>query len=228
MRKDITIAAEPRDSRGKNEARRLRAKGSMPAIVYGGPGWPTPVAVNPKELAKILNSKTGHNTIFNLAVPGGENTPVMIVDWQHDPDQGQSAARRSEAHRSDKAHPRQGSGGHARRSQGREAAGRTARNRHSRNRNRVPCRTKSPSSSMSTSAELHDRPKHSRLRYSADRFDEAVQPGRYGDLARGLAEGGGRTSAELKQLPVAAEPEVDQEGQEGRSRRRGQEEVIFM
>jgi large subunit ribosomal protein L25 len=85
MRKDITIAAELRDSRGKNEARRLRAKGSMPAIVYGGQGNPEPVAVSPKELAKILNSKTGHNTIFNLSLAGGESTPVMIIDWQYDP-----------------------------------------------------------------------------------------------------------------------------------------------
>jgi len=85
MRKDITIAAEARDSRGKNEARRLRAKGSMPAILYGDPGTPEAVAVNPKELSKILNSKTGHNTIFNLELAGGEKTPVMIVDWQHDP-----------------------------------------------------------------------------------------------------------------------------------------------
>jgi large subunit ribosomal protein L25 len=84
MKKDITIAAELRDSRGKNEARRLRAKGAMPAILYGEPGAPAAVAVNPKELAKILNSKTGHNTIFNLEL-AGETTPVMIVDWQHDP-----------------------------------------------------------------------------------------------------------------------------------------------
>lgn len=84
MRKDITIAAESRDSRGKNEARRLRAKGSMPAVLYGGEAGPTPVAVNPKELTKILHSKTGHNTIFNLSVTG-ENTPVMIIDWQYDP-----------------------------------------------------------------------------------------------------------------------------------------------
>ena len=85
MRKDITIAAEPRDSRGKNEARRLRAKGSMPAVLYGGSDGPTPVAVNPKELTRILNSKTGHNTIFNLSVASNGNTPVMIVDWQYDP-----------------------------------------------------------------------------------------------------------------------------------------------
>jgi large subunit ribosomal protein L25 len=85
MRKDLTIAAETRDSRGKNEARRLRAKGSMPAVIYGGPDGPAPVAVDPKELGKILNSKTGHNTIFNVSIAGGETTPVMIVDWQFDP-----------------------------------------------------------------------------------------------------------------------------------------------
>lgn len=85
MRKELTIAAESRDSRGKNEARRLRAKGSMPAVVYGGTTGPLPVAVSPKELTRILNSKTGHNTIFNLNVGGSEDTPVMIVDWQYDP-----------------------------------------------------------------------------------------------------------------------------------------------
>jgi len=85
MRKDITIAAEGRDSRGKNEARRLRAKGSMPAVVYGGAEGATAVAISPKELSRILNSKTGHNTIFNLSLPGNAATPVMIVDWQFDP-----------------------------------------------------------------------------------------------------------------------------------------------
>lgn len=85
MRKDITIAAESRDSRGKNEARRLRAKGSMPAVLYGGPTGALPVAVSPKELTRVLNSKTGHNTIFNLNVSGKEDTPVMIIDWQYDP-----------------------------------------------------------------------------------------------------------------------------------------------
>jgi large subunit ribosomal protein L25 len=85
MKTDMTITAETRDSRGKNEARRLRAKGSMPAVVYGGSDGPTPVAVSPKELSRILHSKAGHNTIFNLSIAGGEDTPVMIVDWQFDP-----------------------------------------------------------------------------------------------------------------------------------------------
>jgi large subunit ribosomal protein L25 len=82
---DITVAAEPRSSRGKNEARRLRAAGSAPAVVYGTGKESLTVSINPKEVKRILRSKTGHNTIFHLAVTDGENTPVMIVDWQRDP-----------------------------------------------------------------------------------------------------------------------------------------------
>jgi len=85
MRKDITVEAEPRESRGKNEARRLRVKGLAPGVLYGAGGEAVALSVSPKDLGKILNSKTGHNTIFNVAVKGGETTPVMIVDWQNDP-----------------------------------------------------------------------------------------------------------------------------------------------
>ncbi len=85
MSKDITITAELRDSRGKNEARRLRASGQIPAVVYGASLKPVAVAVNPKELSRILHSKSGHNTIFNVDIAGRENAPVMIVDWQNDP-----------------------------------------------------------------------------------------------------------------------------------------------
>jgi large subunit ribosomal protein L25 len=88
MKTDITISAEPRESRGKNEARRLRVKGLSPAVLYGAGKDAVPVSVSPKEVTKILHSTTGHNTIFNLDVNGVENTPVMIVDWQHDPVKG--------------------------------------------------------------------------------------------------------------------------------------------
>ena len=74
--------------RGKNEARRLRVAGAMPGVLYGAGGAAVAVAVNPKEVGTILRSKTGHNTIFNLAVAGGETTPVMIVDWQNEPVKG--------------------------------------------------------------------------------------------------------------------------------------------
>src|SRR5271170_2800824 len=85
MRKEITISAEPRETRGKNEARRLRVKGLAPAVLYGSERAAVAISVNPKDVNKILHSNTGHNTIFNLSVQGGEDTPVMIVDWQSDP-----------------------------------------------------------------------------------------------------------------------------------------------
>src|SRR5574340_1273686 len=85
MRKEITVTAEPRQSRGKNEARRLRVQGLAPAVLYGANRPAVPVTVNPREVNKILHSATGHNTIFHLAVQGVEETPAMIVDWQSDP-----------------------------------------------------------------------------------------------------------------------------------------------
>jgi large subunit ribosomal protein L25 len=88
MRKDITVAADVREGRGKNEARRLRAAGRAPAVVYGAAKETLALSVNPKEIVRILHSSTGHNTIFDLDIKNGEKgekTPVMIVDWQFDP-----------------------------------------------------------------------------------------------------------------------------------------------
>ena len=84
MRRDITIAADLRTSRGKNEARRTRREGKVPAVVYGAFQDAVAVAVNPREVTKLLRT-TGYNTIFNLAIAGGETVPVMVVDEQVDP-----------------------------------------------------------------------------------------------------------------------------------------------
>jgi len=85
MNNEITVAAEPRSERGKNEARRLRVKGLTPAVVYGAGKEAVAVAVSPKEINRILHSRSGHNTIFNVEIAHGEATPAMIVDWQRDP-----------------------------------------------------------------------------------------------------------------------------------------------
>ena len=88
MRKDITVTAEVRASRGKNEARRTRREGQIPAVVYGAFQDPVSVAVDPRAILKIVRSDTGYNTIFNLAIAGGATTPVMLVDQQVDPVKG--------------------------------------------------------------------------------------------------------------------------------------------
>jgi large subunit ribosomal protein L25 len=88
VRKDITVAAEVRETRGKNEAHRTRRAGQIPAVVYGAHQDPISVAVNPREILRIMASATGSNTIFNLQVNGTEPTPVMMVDQQVDPVKG--------------------------------------------------------------------------------------------------------------------------------------------
>jgi large subunit ribosomal protein L25 len=90
MIKDLTITASSRDGVGKGFARRLRASGMIPAAVYGEGQDPVAIAVNAKEIAGILRSDTGHNTIFKLALPNGEAEPatVIIKDWQVDPIKG--------------------------------------------------------------------------------------------------------------------------------------------
>jgi len=90
MIKDITINAASRQASGKSDARRLRAQGMIPAAVYGEGKEAVAVAINAKEIANILRSDTGHNTIFKLALPngGGEPATVIIKDWQVDPVKG--------------------------------------------------------------------------------------------------------------------------------------------
>ncbi len=88
MKRDITVTAEVRASRGKNEARRTRSAGQIPAVLYGAYKDAVSVSVNPREILKIVHSSTGYNTIFNLAIQGGETTPVMVVDSQVDPLKG--------------------------------------------------------------------------------------------------------------------------------------------
>jgi large subunit ribosomal protein L25 len=63
----------------------MRVQGLIPGVVYGAFKDPVSIAINPKSISQILRSSTGHNTIFNLEVAGGETTPVMVVDEQYDP-----------------------------------------------------------------------------------------------------------------------------------------------
>ena len=82
-----TLEAQPRTAGNKNEARRVRRGGRIPAVVYGAGQDSLSVAVDPRQVSRILNSETGHNTIFDLALDGSK-TKAMIVDWQYEPIKG--------------------------------------------------------------------------------------------------------------------------------------------
>ena len=83
--KEITIRATTREGRGKNDARRARRSGLIPATLYGGEGGTVSVLAPLKELAAILRSEAGRNTIFTLEVEGVEASEVMFHDRQIDP-----------------------------------------------------------------------------------------------------------------------------------------------
>jgi large subunit ribosomal protein L25 len=80
----IIVEGAPRDTRGKNEARRLRVAGRVPATLYGGKGEVLALAVNTKQVTAILRSESGHNTLFQVDL-GGKQEPAIVKDWQVDP-----------------------------------------------------------------------------------------------------------------------------------------------
>jgi len=83
---EATLEATARETFGKNEARRTRREGRVPAVLYGGDGKEaTPIAVPPKALLKILHSESGQNTLISLKLAGSSDTRVLVKDFQIDP-----------------------------------------------------------------------------------------------------------------------------------------------
>jgi large subunit ribosomal protein L25 len=85
---DISILeAQKREPGTKNAARRVRASGKIPAVVYGAGKNAAAIAVDPRQVLRILKSESGHNTIFDLALDS-DRVKAMIVDWQFEPIKG--------------------------------------------------------------------------------------------------------------------------------------------
>jgi len=84
-KKDIVVRAQAREGRGKNDARRARRDGQVPVTIYGGQGEAVAALASASELAAILRSDTGRNTIFTVDVEGVGASEVMFADRQIDP-----------------------------------------------------------------------------------------------------------------------------------------------
>jgi large subunit ribosomal protein L25 len=83
---ESTLQVEKRESRGKNEARRLRASGRIPAVLYGADkGKAVEISVDPKVLSRILHSESGVNTLIGLQGIGSGDTRVLVKEYQLDP-----------------------------------------------------------------------------------------------------------------------------------------------
>jgi large subunit ribosomal protein L25 len=86
--KDITIRATTREGRGKNDARRARRAGLVPVNVYGGGGATVAALARLSELAAILRSEAGRNTIFTIDIETVGASEVMFHERQIDPVRG--------------------------------------------------------------------------------------------------------------------------------------------
>ena len=83
---EAVLEAIRRDQRGRNEAGRLRREGRIPAVLYGGANAKAEsLAVNPKELMRILHSDSGVNTLISLKLEGLGDTRVLVREYQIDP-----------------------------------------------------------------------------------------------------------------------------------------------
>src|SRR5258708_6243856 len=81
----IEMAAETRTPGTKNDARRVRASGRVPAILYGSKKDAVALSMDPKALLAVVQSEAGHNRVLNLKVAGGETTSAVVKDWLVDP-----------------------------------------------------------------------------------------------------------------------------------------------
>ena len=87
-KKEFRVVAKPRVGRGKNDARRVRAAGMVPITVYGGGAETVSAVAALSDLAAILRSEAGRNTIFTVEVEGYGESEVMFHDRQIDPVRG--------------------------------------------------------------------------------------------------------------------------------------------
>jgi large subunit ribosomal protein L25 len=87
-KKDYKVQAKVREGRGKNDARRARRDGMVPITVYGGDGETVAAVAQLSDLAAILRSESGRNTIFTIDVEGVGTSEVMFHDRQIDPVKG--------------------------------------------------------------------------------------------------------------------------------------------
>jgi len=85
------LSAEIREGVGKGKARKLRAKGLIPAIFYSPQSQSIPLVIDSKEFVKTLQTEAGENVLIDLNIRKGDQADrkvVMVKDIQIDPLQG--------------------------------------------------------------------------------------------------------------------------------------------
>jgi large subunit ribosomal protein L25 len=86
MAKQVKLKAEPRSETGRAAARKLKARGIVPAVVYGGKDKPQPLQVSARDVSVMLSHASGENILVELEI-AGEKSPktALVQEVQHAP-----------------------------------------------------------------------------------------------------------------------------------------------
>jgi large subunit ribosomal protein L25 len=80
------LSVEPREALRKGAVGRLRRKGLVPAVLYGGGNAPVALSVSPTEMQRTLHGHGGGGVLVNLKLPGdAEPRTAVVRELQYDP-----------------------------------------------------------------------------------------------------------------------------------------------
>src|SRR5213082_3856869 len=86
MAKQVKLKAEPRTATGRSAARRLKTRGIVPAVVYGGKEKPQPLQVAARDINAVLSHASGENILVELEIAGEQsNRMALVQEIQHSP-----------------------------------------------------------------------------------------------------------------------------------------------
>lgn len=85
MAKQVKLSAQRRTAVGRSAVRKLKAIGSVPAVIYGGKNQPEPLQVSRREINAVLAHASGENILVELEIAGDTNRLAMVQEVQHSP-----------------------------------------------------------------------------------------------------------------------------------------------
>ena len=84
MAKQVKLTAERRTATGRSAVRKLKAAGSIPAVIYGAKDKPETLQVSKREINAMLSHAAGENILVELEI-GGKNRLALVQEVQHAP-----------------------------------------------------------------------------------------------------------------------------------------------
>jgi large subunit ribosomal protein L25 len=89
MAKQVKLKAEPRPDVGRSAVRKLRARGLIPAVIYGGSNKPQPLQLTARDINAMMSQASGENVLVELEIAGGgPSRTALVQEVQHWPVNG--------------------------------------------------------------------------------------------------------------------------------------------